>query len=194
MRTFLSIDLDFWNQHQKIQHVRAFLQKAKDSCDNVIIVDSHENLRKHVGKNGCDHLINVDFHSDIWDRHNPKNKLWDKREYSCGSWVNFVSPKNRLLYTWIHPHGNTPNRGYCCHGANPLTEEGRKHSGWKMTEMIASKKPECHIRWEQVTTIGVAFSYDWLEFKDDWGFKVQAVAEKIFGKIPKADGRKARLG
>lgn len=205
MKTYLSIDLDFWNDSMDEKQMRAFLLRAKEvSKGRLHIVDSHESLRKYVGKSGSEHLINVDFHADIWDRFNPKFPVSLRRNYNCGTWVNFVKPSSRLLYTWIHPHSDKMlYRGYCSHDINPFQEDGWKLAGWRMAEMVKTNDPMKHIPWGDVVEVGIAMSYDWVgvsskgrgDGNELWYQTVVEMAREIFGRgnIPDRD-KHARLG
>lgn len=194
MKTYLSLDLDFWNKTKDLDRIRVFLMKVKELKDRgipVLVVDSHEQLTNDVNRIEIEHLINVDYHSDIWDRWNPLHKEYYNC-YNCGTWINFVKTKNRLIYTWLHPHtkGNE-HLGYCSHNRNPFFNEGVRFSGWKVTEMISSRTPEKFIRWENVISVGVAFSYDWI-YDKEWRSKVYNLYKEIIGNKPRRN-YKARL-
>lgn len=199
MRTYLSIDLDFWNVWKEgddfaLAHMDKFLRMAKRaSKGNIQLVDSHESLTKFVGKACSEHLINVDYHTDIWDRFNPRNPIAERQDYNCGTWVNFVKKESRLLYTWIHPHQSEEERfGYCSHYESPFEDKGVKLTGWKMAEKIASKNPEKHIQWNNVVAVGVSFGYYWVETRNGWQDRVFSRAAEIFGRKPNMN-KKARV-
>jgi hypothetical protein len=194
MKTYLSLDLDFWNKTKDLGKIRIFLEKVKELKDRgipVLVVDSHEELTKDVNRLEIEHLINVDYHSDIWDRWNPYVKDWYNC-YNCGTWINFVKKSNRMIYTWVHPHkkGNEC-LGYCSHRDNPFYDEGLVYSGWKVTEMLGSTTPEKFIRWENVISVGIAFSYDWI-YDRSWRDKVYKLAKEVIGDKPRRN-YKAKL-
>lgn len=194
MKTYLSLDLDFWNKIKDIEKVKAFLIKVKELQDRgipVLVVDSHEELTKVVNKLAIEHLINVDYHSDIWDRWNPRHNEYHNC-YNCGTWINFIKKENRLIYTWMHPHSKGhENLGYCSHQHNPFYDEGLVYSGWRITEMLGSRTPERFVRWENVISVGIAFSYDWIWDKG-WRDKVYDLTKEMIGEKPKRN-YKARL-
>lgn len=190
MQTYLSIDLDFWNQGRKsFPHMRKFLRQAKDSVSskNLLIVDSHEELLPHVNESGCDNLINVDWHSDISNRFDPtrREKAW--KDLNCGTWVTFVKFRRTGMFTWIHPYKATERsaRGYCHYPHTP------KHNpfvnptlgGWNALQERKHRHPEALIDWWSVHAVGICFSYDWVRYtlKDE----LYQIAEEVLGFRPK---------
>lgn len=193
MSTYLSIDIDFWKKHYNLDHMKKFLELAKGASPNVLIVDSHEQLKTHVNTYGCNSLINVDFHSDIYDIAQPHNYPDSEdpyyRRYNCGTWVNYVKFRYKGKFTWIHPHIHDRGIQYgYCHvetrrnfmTVNPFFNP--KIAEWNETYKIASTTPEDHINWSDIGAVGIAFSYAWLRggTKD----RIVSVAREVLGKRP----------
>ena len=195
MSTYLSIDIDFWKKQRDLVHMKKFLEIAKGASPNILIVDSHEQLKSHVNKSGCNTLINVDYHSDIYDIAHPHyDHTHDpyERKYNCGTWVNFVNCRNKGSFTWIHPHIHDRGIQYgYCHvesrrnfmTVNPFFNP--KIAEWNETYKIASLTPEDHINWNDVVAVGIAFSYAWLRHGTKDG--IVHVAREVLGKKPKVN-------
>jgi hypothetical protein len=180
MSTYLSIDLDFWNVYRNYKHLYKFLTLAKNSCPNIRIVDSHEEIIEHVNVSRCTNLINVDFHSDISDHHGG-----NRDHLNCGTWVNYINLRFRGNYTWIHPHLDEEDiaEGYCHVNLNPF--EVPRVSGWNKVIKIATHSPERKIDWGDISGIGIAFSYAWLrKGKKD---RIIDEAGRILNTIPKVN-------
>lgn len=186
MATYLSIDLDFWNQGKtSFPHMKRFLRDVKDRVPNkLLIVDSHEEILSHVNSSGCDHLINVDWHSDISNRFDPKHCQKEAyNKFNCGTWVTYVDFRDKGQFTWIHPYRATERgaRGYChyphkpCH--NPFLNP--QVGGWNVCRQIKNKHPEQIIDWWDVQLASVTFSYDWVRHDKIWD-----IAADILGFRP----------
>jgi hypothetical protein len=180
--TYLSIDLDFWDELRTYTHLRKFLKKVKRTTDNIEIVDSHESLKPHVNKSHCQNLINVDFHSDICDINFKKERL------NCGNWVNYVNTRFSGNFIWIHPHPkDCLTKGYC-HDEyagdekiiNPFVNP--QIANWNHTKKIFNHTPEKFIPWDSVTAVGIAFSYYWLRLGENDG--IVEVAKEVFDYRP----------
>lgn len=186
-KTYLSIDLDFWNRNRNYTHLRKFLLKVMEviPIKEIRVVDSHETLLEHVNKSGCDSLINVDYHADIYDRFNPKAKNY-RNSFNCGTWVNFVNFRSRGNYTWILPYPieNAPENGYCHdidYGLNPFKKPDI--AGWKKTYEKYELKPEKVINWSEIKAAGICYSYDWLTGR--YCDTIVGVAKEVIGFKPK---------
>jgi len=173
MSIYLSIDLDYWNKLRDYSHMVWFLKKAIQSTNNIKIVDSHEELIKHVNNSGCERLINVDYHSDISNRYDTRFDYGDV--FNCGTWVSFVKfgIKKQGQYTWMMPYALdwAKTEGYCHSpadkSANPFVNP--KVSGWLKTNQISINEhyPEKLIEWDKIGGVGIAFSYEWLDNKTE---------------------------
>jgi hypothetical protein len=117
MKTYLSIDLDFFNNNKDHNYSRHILDltlsRAQKFKIPVIAVMNHQQLLpqvdRHFKDNNC-RLINVDWHSDIC-------QTKDLSELNCGTWISYVKKRKLCEFLWLHPaHDN----GYkvemgCCH-------------------------------------------------------------------------------
>ena len=204
-RTYLSIDLDYWNDifrehNNPEEHLRSFLQKVISHVHarNVplCIVDSHESLLRHAnlcGRNGCDRLTNLDHHSDIYDRFWEKLPRNQKNLFNCGTWINYVNFRKTGTFTWMAPYEyeDASDRSGFCHGVeiddvnNPF--EHPEVGGWKETHFIHTLNPHDAIKWDWVCGVGVAFSYYWLN--NCYDKEIIKIASKILGYKPKLNKR-----
>jgi len=191
MKVYLSIDLDYWNRGPRcFGHMKGFLKQALGyvSKSRVHVMDSHENMTLSINESGCDELINMDWHSDISNRFDPEFKdCKEWNSFNCGTWVTYIDWKDKGKYTWIHPYDAKyrNSRGYC-----HVPVGRKKHnpfnnvvvSGWKATEQRKHQKPEDIIPWSFVDSIGIAFSYDWIN-----SLQLAEIAGNILGYKPEAD-------
>ena len=97
MKSYLSIDIDFWND-QKTNTAKKALEKlfnkAKKCGIPIQSVMNHQQLTPFVNKSGADTLINIDTHSDLGDTY--------VDYFSCGSWVSYIQWRQKGTYIWYH--------------------------------------------------------------------------------------------
>ena len=180
MSTYLSIDLDYWNENRDYKNLRNILSFAKNSCPNIRIVDSHEEIIDHVNNSRCTNIINLDYHSDISD-FDDNNSTY----LNCGTWANYISFRFKGTYTWLHPHisERTIDEGYCHVNFNPF--EVPRVSGWNEVIKECTLSPEKYIDWGDIRAVGIAFSYEWLRnFEHD---QIVNEAKKVLRKVPKVN-------
>lgn len=195
MKTYLSIDLDFWNQGKRsLPHLKRFLTTVRHNLpmSRIKVVDSHEELLPHVNESGCDELINIDWHSDVTNRFDScEYNLRSPTKLNCGTWVSFVKFRKQGVYTWIHPYKASDRiaKGYChwplknIH--NPFVNPCL--AGWNATRQLKNKHPEKVIPWNSVTHAGICFSYDWVA--EEIKGPLYEVAQKVLGFRPKPNPR-----
>ena len=150
MKTYLSIDLDYWSYSTEQSAVRCF-DRVFSLGLPIYVAPYHHQLLTHMNESACDTLINVDFHSDLCDLHDPPHDLLNE-----GTWGNFVSWQKNGRFIWRYPSGPRVHDGYCHARLNPFTKNA---SGWKKTEM---KKGLSDLPWDSVQAIGVCLSKYWL--------------------------------
>jgi hypothetical protein len=126
---YTSIDIDFFNSigtfaetEEYLNHVFHTVKECKIPC---IAVMNHQQLIPFVSVCPARQLINLDEHSDLGN----EEDTW----LSCGSWVNYITWRNRGEYIWLH--ANTLLVGECSGGDKPIFTEwrkaGSKSCGWK---------------------------------------------------------------
>jgi hypothetical protein len=118
MKTYLSIDIDFFNKCKSTSFVHHILDttfsKAHKFKIPTIAVMNHQQLLPRVNDtlsklNGKGRLINVDYHSDICS-------VIDLHELNCGTWISYVKNRNKYDYLWYHYRGQSLALGNCNSG------------------------------------------------------------------------------
>jgi hypothetical protein len=98
MRTYLSIDLDYWNDIDPLpDYVLRYLKHIFHLPVPKVIVIHHDQLLQHVNQFKFNHLINIDYHSDLC------LGLSHQDEINEGNWLNFVNGASKSHYEWRHP-------------------------------------------------------------------------------------------
>lgn len=164
MKTYLSIDLDFWNDRPAKECLK-FMRQIKATGLPIKIVDDHADLLPFINKSHCDRIINLDYHSDISNNgYDSCNKAL-RPKLNCGTWANWV--KNRNAFVWMHPFNIRLDIALCHEPKND------RHSpfcnpilaGYKnVTKLSLHHLPSWILN--EVVEIGIACSYKWLE--DHW--------------------------
>jgi hypothetical protein len=108
MKTYLSIDLDFFNNtpiEQTESILETIIKKAIKKKIPIVSVMNHQQLLPRVNKyfKTGGHLINVDWHSDICS----VKKLV---ELNCGTWISYVNKRKLCSFSWYHPTGKNDYR------------------------------------------------------------------------------------
>ena len=69
--------------------------------ENIIFIESHERIIKHIPEDGNTFLFNIDHHHDLG--YDDKNKdIEDENEVNCGNWGRYLLNKNLLqAFIWI---------------------------------------------------------------------------------------------
>ena len=166
MKTYLSIDLDFWN-HRSLTELEKVLLRVKEVVEKrelpFAIVDQHHRLVRHIDRCECERVINMDYHSDIVNKPFPcENEM----SFNCGSWANFVRKKLRKEYVWLYPK-NTKMKWAYCHWPqhyrfSPFHDPSQ--AGWESVRKEAV--PVRSFPWDifyGLSGIGLAMSYEYLE-------------------------------
>ena len=135
MKTYLSIDMDFWNG-RTTEYVEsdldALLRELHQRNVPMIAVMNHQQLTNVISASSARVLINVDMHSDLADT--------GVDVFECGTWVSYVKWRKHGKYAWIHRH--PAYEGEC--NSIPIFAHGvKKHlSDWKhITHNFVRKLP-----------------------------------------------------
>jgi hypothetical protein len=95
MKTYLSIDVDFWSDavsaYDKLERL---LQLARKRSIPVTAVMNHQQLLPHVNESKARRLVNVDMHSDFGDP-------TETYTLECGTWVSYVRWRKEGEYLWV---------------------------------------------------------------------------------------------
>lgn len=107
MKTYLSVDIDFWNDWRTDTQVHELLRNlcmaVRKSCIPMRAMMNHQQMLKFVNASHARRLVNIDMHSDLGDRSTSK--------LNCGTWVSYVKWRHDGIYQWIHKH--SAEKGEC---------------------------------------------------------------------------------
>ncbi len=166
MKTFLSVDLDYWSASTE-RSLLGFFGHVFDLKLPIFVAPFHDQLLDHIDEHPCDQLINVDFHSDLIELAAPAEDL-DLEELGEGNWTNFVTWKQTGHFVWRYPSERLMTEGLCHARRNPFDERA---SGWRSVTMTRGLS---HIPWKTVQALGVCLSSDWLK-----GAPVQPITDRL---------------
>jgi len=106
MKTFLSIDMDFWNGRDCFEEtipdqVYGYLNRLCSDLKNRRIpmsaVMNHQQMLRMVNNSKANTLINIDMHSDLASS--------EVQVLNCGTWVSYVKWRRQAgHYLWLHRH------------------------------------------------------------------------------------------
>lgn len=95
MSTYLSIDIDYWtNPDRMVSAVTSVAGIAKSQRIPLVAVMNHQQLLPHVNAAQADRLVNIDWHSDVSGM---------APRLHCGSWISYVTWKRAGTYLWVRP-------------------------------------------------------------------------------------------
>ena len=164
MKTYLSIDLDFFNDLNNPKDAKRILETTLSRAQKfkipVIAVMNHQQLLPQVNyhfKHSKCKLINVDWHSDICQTN-------DLSQLNCGTWISYVKKRKLCDFLWLHP---THDNGY-------KVEMGKCHdyynwntgTDWRNVRRQAfSAKDVPGLVKKDVCEIGLCMSPGWSDYK-----------------------------
>jgi hypothetical protein len=108
MRTYLSIDIDFWNNLEAAERVLTKLLLRRGDIPTIAVMN-HQQLLPMVNESNADVLVNIDEHSDLCDT--------SVSRFECGSWVSYVKWRKNGKYVWLRNNHGTA-KGNCNHDAS----------------------------------------------------------------------------
>jgi hypothetical protein len=127
MRTYVSIDIDFFNGMSPDvveSTLDNFFASAVRKRIPIVAVMNHQQLTRFVDKSRANVLINVDQHADVVS-------VTEATEYNCGTWISYVRWRHRGHYHWIHRHSVDAGE---CSWDRPVFMGGRtrgRNTDWK---------------------------------------------------------------
>jgi hypothetical protein len=132
MKTYLSIDLDYWfyrdydNYQLQTKMLECFdffaeLLKTRQVF-SVDLIINHEDILSILKNSNFDLLINIDYHDDICYK--------NYTELNCGTWAKFVEGRNNKTYQWNYPVPLRFSYGRC-DTQNDLWHYPKLHTDWK---------------------------------------------------------------
>jgi hypothetical protein len=149
---YLSVDLDYWCEHENQKSATNFFKRVMDLRVPVTFVIEHEELLNDINRmENLTRIYNVDYHSDIIAQHDKENTPQDYE------WANHVGNSIKADYTWIMPHVRcySENLGLC-HGNeddNPFLKN--TNSGWRSCSRKTGLR---HVKLKNVDRVGVCLS------------------------------------
>ncbi len=145
MKTYLSIDLDYFHRSTKESCTR-FFQKVWQLKLPIYVAMYHHHLLPHINASGCERLINIDHHSDLVDLNN------QVLNFGEGTWANFVDWRYGGVFIWQYPYTG----GISCHSNHDPFRESV--SGWTQTR----KRQGLIIPWHAIKAVGVCLSPNYI--------------------------------
>jgi hypothetical protein len=109
MKTYLSIDMDFWNYVSCfdvfVPSPVCIMRDIVSSGKSIFAVDSHHELLDDINSGKYEKIINVDYHDDLGDG--------SFSGPTCANWP--LHAKHIKKYIWRHPHPISDGiyRGIC---------------------------------------------------------------------------------
>lgn len=172
MKTYLSVDVDYWrlfDRQKYMQEMDRFFQKIINKRIPIFIVRDHEELLEDVNKRVFNKLINVDYHSDITAYVDSDEDVWEYQwvprmpaDLNCGTWVNFVEERFLGEFLWLYPHAkcmDVKEEGRCEDIEGFWDDPVSECHNWNC---INHKKGLSAIKWNDVISVGISLSPDWL--------------------------------
>jgi len=167
LKTYLSIDLDYWaNKYEKqLSQVNArnFLQKVKSLKKPIFLCSSHEEILSHLNKYKVDKVINVDFHSDVV--YEDRINYDDPKELNEGTWANYYKYRKSSIFEWRYPNVELCFRqGWGrCEWLWPDHEIGKFEKRRMGYKKIIRGQGTCGIISNDIVGIGVSKSPEWCD-------------------------------
>lgn len=168
-RSYLSIDLDYWQKEKNDVACRVFFEKVFRLKLPILVVDSHERLLWHVNKSRADILYNVDYHSDFVGYKNKAEEEKDrKRKPKDGTWINYVKWRRNGEVHWMYPEAKcygscqmSAQRGSGACWVEPSENPFRKSTrfDWKSARRSLGNSD---VQWDTVVAVGLSISSNYL--------------------------------
>ena len=98
MKTYLSVDIDFFNDPELCRKQLRLLMNRIGKRIPVLAVMNHQQMLLEVNASEARRLINIDQHSDLAEV--GVSKL------NCGTWISYVRWRKDGEYIWIRSHAD----------------------------------------------------------------------------------------
>lgn len=121
MKTYLSVDIDYWYQPEIARRALTLLMEAVPSRVPVTAVMNHQQMLPEVNASGASRLINIDEHSDLAEA--------TVKKLACGTWISYVKWRKQGTYIWIRPEQSY--QGSCNGDDRAIWNAG---TDWKYSE------------------------------------------------------------
>lgn len=117
MRTYLSLDFDYWRGEWKAhgkKNIIQLIKRARKRDIPITAVMNHQQMLREINELTADRLVNVDEHADISDA--------GVDVLNCGTWVSYVRWRRGAEYLWIrNSRGSSLGD---CNGSGPHWNSG----------------------------------------------------------------------
>jgi hypothetical protein len=159
MKTYLSIDLDFWDMKhfngKYINEGKEFLKFIFDNFEGKItVVKSHEELVPYINKlKDLKKIINIDYHSDLADE-----PIFELNE---GVWLNFVKNRKLMNYEWRMPNKKEcliDGWGRCDSSMLSISKPKFEKMGYKKIKFTEGLT---NINYNTIIQVGISNSFSW---------------------------------
>ena len=154
MTSFLSLDIDFWANHEqeKPRQPDIIFNKIFSLNRPVKVFEFHDEILPFLNKIKVDKLYQIDYHSDIADDYNIK-----RDELNEGTWANFYKFASDCDFEWRYPsYTNCFARGY---GRCDLAES------WLSAKFpyksVSRKQGLSNIDWNSIQATAIVLSRNW---------------------------------
>lgn len=97
MKTYLSIDMDYWNGCTPAYTFKSLfnlLERLQNKGIPMMACMNHQQMLHHVNNSNARKLINLDTHSDL------AQPAIDR--LNCGTWVSYIKWRHQGEYIWCH--------------------------------------------------------------------------------------------
>lgn len=193
MRTYLSIDVDYWRDHTAwiaFQDMDRFFQRVINLKVPMLVVEDHHKILKDINRRKFDTLVNMDYHSDLTSYIDRDNGVYEyhktspdsrvKGNLNCGTWVNFVKRRETSEYLWIYPKDICLISDGRCEDIDIFWNEPASefHNWGKITCQKGWSK---YIPWGTVKAVGIALSSPWL-YEELEGYFIEGIYPKLVAK------------
>lgn len=175
MTSYLSVDLDFWSEHDLEKGDNSSYAFFKRICKlglPILVVRDHEFLLPHMDLHKCDTLYNVDYHSDIFGFINSEDRnTWyeENPEPDCGTWSVYVQWRTGATFHWMYPYSQCYGNG-CFHGNGKgacwkdSTDNPYLSGVLKPWGKIVRSKGFSKIDWTSIRAVGISVSPEYFSF------------------------------
>ncbi len=175
MKTYLSIDMDYWNGRTPAYTRRSLfslLKRLKKRRVPMMACMNHQQMLNHVNDSSARRLINLDTHSDL--SQSVVTML------NCGTWVSYVKWRQQGEFIWCHRR--TIREGDCSswgNGKRIFLNNGNINntvSDWKKVKRTKMLLPNYRYLTTHTVAAGLVLSPDFIEDELEYIF-YEAIAK-----------------
>lgn len=148
-------------------------------------MDEHQELVPHINEQSYSKIIHIDQHQDIcYPTKQYLNPDSNELDCECGTFLYFIENRKEMDFVWYYPDYNyciERGMGFCM--ATYYHPEAKKNWIFKTQKRTTKNISEKEL--EDVTAVGIAFSFDYLDissYRYHHFFKVLRIFYDWFGK------------